>query len=122
MRILLPLLMLMPPLVAFADDLTCVPDTMCIDADCQTGHDDKANVLLRNWTAPRAVLHSDYGDVAVVRTQHGKKVQWSGQNDQGQTETLAVKTPSLHFEYVVQLDATSAIQKLTAKGACKVTK
>ena len=116
------LLMTLMQHAAFAEDLTCVPDTLCIDADCQTGHDDRQTVLLRDWTTKRAVLHSDYGDVDVVRTKGASLMQWSGRNDQGQTETLTVEPSSLLFVYVVQLEPTSAVGKLTTKGACKVTK
>lgn len=110
------------PCAALADDLTCVPDTMCIDAECQAGHDDRATVALRDWTAAKGVLHSDYGDVAVLRQKQAGGVKWSGRNAEGQTETLSVRSSDLHFEYVVQLDATSVTQKLTAKGTCEVTR
>lgn len=107
---------------AFAEDLTCVPTILCIDDECQPGHDDRQTVRLLNWTSKRVVLRSDYGDVPVVRTKRANTTQWSGRNDQGQTETLSVKPSDLSFVYVVELEATSAFEKLTAKGDCMVTK
>ena len=110
------------PFAAVAEDLTCVPDTMCIDKECQAGHDDRETITLRNWTLPRAVLHSAYGDVAVKRAKGADLLRWSGKNSQDQTETLNVRPSDLGFEYVVELDPNSGVEKITAKGGCKVTK
>ena len=93
---------------------------MCIDAQCQKGHDSRAEVRVRGWTSDRAVIHSEYGDVPARRSGGADRMAWSGRNGQGQTETLSLRRADMRFTYVVQLEATSVVQKLTARGRCVV--
>ena len=121
MKYLAPLLMAVLPLPACAADLVCVPDTVCIDADCQKGHDDKAEVQLRNWTSAKPVLHSAYGNVPTTGRKGTDLLQWSGRNTDNQIETLSLRPSDMHFTYVIALEPGSVVEKLTSKGHCAVT-
>jgi hypothetical protein len=116
------LLVALFPFAAVADTLACIPDTMCIDEDCQAGHDDKATILVRDWQGPKSVIHTREEDVRVVRKDKPDVMFWSGRNAEQLAETLAVGKSDMRFAYVIRLDATSTVATLTARGACVVQK
>lgn len=95
---------------------------MCIDEDCQAGKDDRLAVVLHDWTSAHPVLTSDYGTVTMTRAKSEDPQLWTGVNAEGQTETLTLRGAKMSYSHVVQLEPTSAVGTLTAKGHCKVTK
>jgi hypothetical protein len=108
------------PMAARADSLTCMPATLCIDDDCQNGHDARLAITLQNWTSAHPKLVSDYGNVKMTRGK-GDAMKWTGRNAEGQDESLTVKA-DMTFVHVVTMEPTSAVGTLTAKGRCEVTK
>ncbi len=108
------------PMAASADSLTCMPATLCIDEDCQDGHDARLAITLQNWTSAHPKLVSDYGGFKMTRAK-GDAMKWTGRDAEGLDETLTVKA-DMTFVHVVTMDPTSAVGTLTAKGKCEVTK
>lgn len=105
---------------AVAGDLVCTPDTMCIDDQCQAGSDPREEVVLRGWDTPNPILHTQYDDVVVVRSDGTDQLTWTGRNPQAQVETLIVRPSDGAFSMVISLDDGSTGQRLTARGYCEV--
>ncbi len=108
------------PVAAQAEDLLCSPDTMCIDDDCQAGHDDRRAITLLDWQAASPVLHTREGDLRVKRKDNGGLMQWSGRNAEQQTETLSFRARNGKFTHEIKLEPGSAVDRLTARGKCTV--
>ena len=105
---------------AVAGDLVCTPDTLCIDDQCQAGSDPREEVVLRGWDTPTPVLHTQYDDVAVVRSDSTDQLTWTGRNPQAQVVTLTVRPSDGAFSNVISLEDGSAGHSLTARGHCEV--
>lgn len=104
-----------------AEDLTCMPAFLCIDDDCEAGHDMRLAIVLTGWNASHPKLISDFGSVAMrpVKRDHPKK--WTGTNAEGQTETLTLQA-DMSYVHLVKMEPTSAFRTLKDKGHCEVTK
>jgi hypothetical protein len=114
----LPAVLLAAP--ATAGDLACDPDTYCIDAQCEAGHDPREQVVVRSWDTGQPIFHTRYDDMTVVRRDGVDRLTWTGRNSQGQVEQLTYRPSDGAYTHVITLEDGSAAHSLTARGSCQV--
>ena len=111
MRLILILILL--PFAAHAEDLWCMPDTVCHGAECHATTDEESSLRLHDPFGPAPMLRSHAEDIAMKLTHDTAELrQWQGRDEEGRDEILALRSSDMEFTYV--------FRDWRASGTCEV--
>lgn len=104
------------PHLALAEDIWCMPTTICYPDRCLSEFDEESSVRLSEPFGGAATLRSHAETIPMTLTHEGRVNQWEGTNEQGHVEILAVRQSDMAFTYIER----GAGGERTAKGRCEV--
>ena len=101
-----------------AAELWCMPSKICVwDGRCHKNTDTEQSMRLHDWQGASPMMRVHAESIAMTRTKDGEQVQWQGQNQSGEVETLTWRMADGAFAYIHRAEDG---RKWKATGRCEV--
>jgi hypothetical protein len=105
------------PTPALADELWCMPQTICRGEACVETNDEESSIRFADMDAAETTLRTHAEDVTMTRSETDSGAEWSGTNAGGAAESVIWTWADDSFTYTVtHADGTTR----TASGTCEV--